>query len=234
MLNSSMALNADEEDFEWEPPSEAEMKVIQARRERQDKISKLMGDYLLKGYRMLSDCCDICGTILLQDKQKKNYCVACQELDSDIDKDNPALNAQAALSQVRERQLASLHPLEADETTATVPEVPPSSRPEHCDGAVSGLRAPPPPLPPPQPRPLPAATSPPLQNPSSVSGSVALTPRPPPHRQDAVDAQDVVLQKLRWATQELQTAVSLESCVQLCGLIRACAETLQSLKHLQD
>lgn len=56
-----MCVCSDEEDFEWEPPSEAEMKVIQARRERQDKISKLMGDYLLKGYRMLSDCCDICG-----------------------------------------------------------------------------------------------------------------------------------------------------------------------------
>lgn len=51
----------DEEDFEWEPPTEAEMKVIQARRERQDKISKLMGDYLLKGYKMLGDCCEVCG-----------------------------------------------------------------------------------------------------------------------------------------------------------------------------
>ncbi|KAJ0061582.1 hypothetical protein NL108_005790, partial [Boleophthalmus pectinirostris] len=28
-------------------------------------------------------------TILLQDRQQKNYCVSCQELDSDIDKDNP-------------------------------------------------------------------------------------------------------------------------------------------------
>ena len=37
------------------------MKVIQARRERQDKISKLMGDYLLKGYKMLGECCDMCG-----------------------------------------------------------------------------------------------------------------------------------------------------------------------------
>lgn len=37
------------------------MKVIQARRERQDKISKLMGDYLLKGYKMLGECCDVCG-----------------------------------------------------------------------------------------------------------------------------------------------------------------------------
>lgn len=54
-------LTPDDEDFEWEPPTEAEMKVIQARRERQDKISKLMGDYLLKGYKMLSECCDTCG-----------------------------------------------------------------------------------------------------------------------------------------------------------------------------
>lgn len=122
----TLLLSPDEEDFEWEPPSEAEMKVIQARRERQDKISKLMGDYLLKGYKMLGDCCDACGvsglyfhrgpvtvvvsrcrsvvygacchvfmcfqTILLQDRQQKNYCVSCQELDSDIDKDNPGIH----------------------------------------------------------------------------------------------------------------------------------------------
>lgn len=31
-------------------------------------------------------------TILLQDKQQKNYCVSCQELDSDIDKDNPGMH----------------------------------------------------------------------------------------------------------------------------------------------
>ncbi|KYO43765.1 Sjoegren syndrome/scleroderma autoantigen 1 [Alligator mississippiensis] len=86
-----MALNAagKDEELGWEPPSEAELKVLQARRERQDRISKLMGEYLLQGYRMLGDCCQDCGTILLQDQQKRLYCVACQELDSDVDKDNP-------------------------------------------------------------------------------------------------------------------------------------------------
>lgn len=118
------------DDFSWEPPTEAETKVLQARRERQDRISRLMGDYLLRGYRMLGETCAECGvrtqasgwgwvvgqaaqafsvlpsepftlrlihalcrsdpqTILLQDKQRKIYCVACQELDSDVDKDNP-------------------------------------------------------------------------------------------------------------------------------------------------
>lgn len=46
---------------EWKPPTEAEMKVLQAKRERSDKISKIMGDYLLKGYKMLGSSCGVCG-----------------------------------------------------------------------------------------------------------------------------------------------------------------------------
>jgi len=50
-----------EEDYEWKPPTEAEMKISQARRERSDRISKIMGSYLLKGYKMLSTQCSKCG-----------------------------------------------------------------------------------------------------------------------------------------------------------------------------
>ncbi|XP_066438664.1 protein ZNRD2 isoform X2 [Eleutherodactylus coqui] len=95
-----------QDDDTWSPPSESDMKLLRARRERQDKISRMMGDYLLKGYRMLGESCDTCGTILLQDRQKKLLCISCQELDSDTEKDNPVLNPQAALSQVREHQLS--------------------------------------------------------------------------------------------------------------------------------
>lgn len=100
----SMALQEDNDT--WAPPSESDMKILRARRERQDKISRMMGDYLLKGYRMLGESCETCGTILLQDRQKKLLCISCQELDSDTEKDNPVLNPQAALSQVREHQLS--------------------------------------------------------------------------------------------------------------------------------
>ena len=34
---------------------------INRTRERSDKISALMGQYLLKGYRMLGSTCDVCG-----------------------------------------------------------------------------------------------------------------------------------------------------------------------------
>ncbi|AWO99909.1 putative arrestin-C-like [Scophthalmus maximus] len=198
-------------DFEWEPPTEAELKVIHARRERQDKISKLMGAYLLKGYRMLGECCDVCGTILLQDRQQKHYCVSCQELDSDVDKDNPALNAQAALSQVRERQLAAQAPALSQEpepnegassSQASVSVAQP--RPEHCEGAAAGGRA----------SLLPPAIS-------------ALQPV-------LQEAEEAVLTKLRWATNQLQSSVSLEASIQLCGLIASCANSLRSLKELSQ
>jgi uncharacterized Zn finger protein (UPF0148 family) len=46
--------------MDWKPLTEAEMKVLQARRERQDKISKIMGEYLLRGYKMLGIVCPKC------------------------------------------------------------------------------------------------------------------------------------------------------------------------------
>uniref|UniRef100_A0A3Q3EK81 Zinc ribbon domain containing 2 n=1 Tax=Labrus bergylta TaxID=56723 RepID=A0A3Q3EK81_9LABR len=218
-----MALNRDDEDYEWEPPTEAEMKVIQARREHQDKISKLMGGYLLKGYKMLGDCCDVCGTILLQDKQQKIYCVSCQELDSDVDKDNPALNAQAALSQVRERQLAAQSPTPSSSSQASV-SVP---RPEHCEGAAAGGRAILPPAAVPLPSPPAATTSLAPARPPVIPQSAAIQPV-------LQEAEEAVLTKLRWATNQLQSSASLEASIQLCSLIASCASSLRSLKELSQ
>ncbi|XP_067400003.1 protein ZNRD2 isoform X2 [Emydura macquarii macquarii] len=171
-----------------------------------------MGDYMLKGYRMLGECCEECGTILLQDKQKKLYCVACQELNSDIDKDNPALNAQAALSQVREHQLAST----TEETTPlgylpAAHQQPPVPRPEHCEGAASGLRA--------------AATA-------ATMPQVLPAPTPTLPANPVAAAEDAILQKLGWASQELKRSPSIELSLQLCSLIRSCAESLKCLKEL--
>lgn len=218
----------DDDDYNWEPPSEAEMKVIQARRERQDKISKLMGDYLLKGYKMLGECCECCGTILLQDKQRKNYCVACQELDSDMDKDNPALNPQAALSQVRERQLASNTEL-ASETPADLSihqlNVP---RPEHCEGAATGLKST---LPAPAPSSQITKVSPPSVSSTPASQPVTSSWKSPSFT-ILEEAEEAVLQKITWATRELQHTSSVESSIQLCSLIRSCTESLRGIRDL--
>ena len=95
---------------DWTPPSEAQMKVIQAKRERSDKISKLMGDYLLKGYKMLATSCSVCYTVELQDRAGLKFCVACQEVDShENSKDDPALSREAAERVVEEQQYTSGH-----------------------------------------------------------------------------------------------------------------------------
>ncbi len=84
------------------------MKVIQAKRERSDKISKLMGDYLLKGYKMLATSCPVCLTVELQDRTGTKFCVACTEVDChETSKDDPALSSQAAERVVEEEAFIS-------------------------------------------------------------------------------------------------------------------------------
>ncbi|KAM9301763.1 protein ZNRD2 [Gastrophryne carolinensis] len=204
-----MALQGD--DDTWSPPSEPDMKVIRARRERQDKISRLMGDYLLKGYRMLGDSCEECGTILLQDRQRKLLCISCQELDSDTEKDNPALNPQAALSQVREQQLSL--------QDAPVPDIASSALPRSNMDSVSVNPVPPPSVPVP---------------PLSVTVSAPSVPVPPSSIPVPIhSAEAALLEKITWATHQLKETSSVEFSSQLCNLIGSCAQTLRSLRDLR-
>lgn len=48
---------------EWRPPTEAEMEQIRRRRERSDRISQIMSQYLLRGYKMLASICQNCDVI---------------------------------------------------------------------------------------------------------------------------------------------------------------------------
>ncbi|XP_004392110.1 PREDICTED: Sjoegren syndrome/scleroderma autoantigen 1-like [Odobenus rosmarus divergens] len=113
-----------------------------------------------------------------------------------------ALNAQAALSQAREHQLASASELPLGSQPAPQPPVP---RPGHCEGAAAGLKA---------------AQGPPL-------------PAVPPNAVVLACTQEALLQKLTWASAELGSSASLETSIQLCSLIQACAEALRSLWQLQ-
>ena len=54
--NSNSSSNPDNE---WKPPTEAEKKVLLAKRERSDKISKRMAEYLLKGKNYLGFQCNL-------------------------------------------------------------------------------------------------------------------------------------------------------------------------------
>ncbi|XP_052058473.1 protein ZNRD2-like isoform X1 [Mytilus californianus] len=107
IMNKSSGMTLD--DYEWQPPTEAERKIIQARRERSDKISSIMGEYLLKGYKMLGSTCQFCETILLETPIGEKYCIACKELDEDtqenipeeFQENNPVFQAEASEQSLR-------------------------------------------------------------------------------------------------------------------------------------
>ena len=86
-------------DDDWVPPSEAEMKILAAKRDRSNKISSLMGRYMLKGHKMLATTCPIpeCQTIEMQDKTGRVYCIACTEVDAvENAKDDPVMASRRA------------------------------------------------------------------------------------------------------------------------------------------
>ncbi|XP_063686188.1 uncharacterized protein LOC134819969 [Bolinopsis microptera] len=65
------------------------------RMERLDRISSLVGNYLLRGYKMLADECETCHTVLLENRRKETYCVGCQEVDLVPDNEQPVVQAPA-------------------------------------------------------------------------------------------------------------------------------------------
>ncbi|VDN13866.1 unnamed protein product [Dibothriocephalus latus] len=67
-------------------------------RARSDKISSIMGGYLLKGWRMLGETCDACDTILLMDREGQTYCIGCSEIDGKHDPPAPAVTSGGGLT----------------------------------------------------------------------------------------------------------------------------------------
>lgn len=227
------------EDYHWKPPTEAELKVLEARRERMDKISNIMGDYLLKGYKMLSDICDVCSTILLEDRQRNKYCIACSEVDTmENVKDNPVLSDVAAQRLVEECQgscemAVPSHSTLSEDTPP--PHPPPPLVPRRATTVISGNA-------------VAAAnvttTSCMVEPPPEGTGSrrsqqqmvveKSVTPASQESSQrDFAAAVQAVQGKMVWATQELKVSSSVEMSIQMCNLIKTCAEAITALNDLR-
>lgn len=191
------------------------MKILEARRERSDKISKLMGDYLLKGYKMLGSVCEKCDTILLEDKQGMKYCIACHELDTDTDKDDPVVSSLAARSLTEERQ-----------------GVPEGSRTFPAASTSSGRRAGSQGQQPPSADPrlgLYETGAKKAAKPAGGSKSLGMLPEP-----DYISTMNTLCEKIKWASEELKISSSVEHSIQLSKLIKASADAMRCLKSSQS
>ncbi|CAG0921389.1 unnamed protein product [Notodromas monacha] len=54
--------------------------AIDVRERHSNKVSRIMGDLLLKGYKMLGSSCEDCSNVLLQDRSGSLLCVSCEEM----------------------------------------------------------------------------------------------------------------------------------------------------------
>jgi uncharacterized Zn finger protein (UPF0148 family) len=87
----------DEEDAEWTPPTPAQMKEMEKRRERSDMYSKKMAEYLLKGWKMLNEYCPETGDVpLMQNREGRKYSVALEKFIDEIETEASAPAATAA------------------------------------------------------------------------------------------------------------------------------------------
>lgn len=247
-----MSIDMTPDDFEWVPPSAAEMKVIQARRERSDKISQLMGEYLLKGYKMLGIVCDICETILLETTSGEKYCIACKELDEDAEKDNPVFqadNSQPKAEEQRHKRSDAISKLLGDYLLKGYKML--DSTCSECDTILLQDRS----------KNYMCVgcefiDKKPDQDQLPVLTSTAKTSNDhretPPNTQDMTKptvtshrsgtqptvatqcstTQDVLQLKIEWATEKLRTSSSVDYSIQLCSLIKTAADAISSLQTI--
>ena len=229
---------------DWAPPTEAQMKVIQAKLERSDKISKLMGDYLLKGYKMLATSCPVCLTVELQDRAGVKFCVACTEVDChETSKDDPALSRHAAERVVEEEAFISRNITETVTSSHTIPVTshsvsPPSVSTQSSLPPLSSLA----PLPTP-PVPMSPATpsshltqgagARPRVSPAAVSVSARRPETEESERDLLTRSLRAVTNTLEQATRELEAGDrDTERRTQTLILIREAANTLLTLKQV--
>ncbi|XP_069975644.1 protein ZNRD2 isoform X3 [Penaeus vannamei] len=205
-----------DDEYSWSPPSEAELKVIEARRERNNKISSLIGQYLLKGYKMLATTCPVCECVLLEDRMKNKYCVGCSEVDADTRKDNPAVSEEAARRAVQEIQ----HRQNQDKESS--PILTPLS---NQNIRVATTQSEPTAL-------LSVATSTSESPPAQATKSVkSLSIHGVDLHEDVTQAVDALREKLTWASKQLNATTSIHEAQTLAVLI---SDTCRAISALRD
>ncbi|XP_068209775.1 protein ZNRD2-like [Palaemon carinicauda] len=213
-----------DEDYSWSPPSEAELKVIEARRERNNKISSVMGQYLLKGYKMLAITCPICDCILLEDRSKNKFCIGCCEVDDDTKKDNPAVSEEAARKAVeeiqhRQCQDKEFSPVIKAEVKVLNQEKPKSSLPGTTTALVSSSS-------------VPTSAVEPQECSQGTQDSKSLTIHGIDISGDVTTAMFALREKLTWAGNQLSATTSVHEARNIAELISECCKAIGALRDL--
>lgn len=207
-----------EDDDSWTPPSEAELKVIEAKRERNNKISMLMGQYLLKGYKMLATTCPVCDCVLLEDRNSSKYCIGCCEVDADTKKDNPAVNEEAARKAVEEIQHRQKQDKEESPFRTELFRLQNSSKTTSNKASTASLSV--------------ATSTTDTHHTKAKINSESLSIHGVDFSEDVPRVMSVLKEKLVWASSQLQATTSVPEARSLAELISESCKAITALRDL--
>uniref|UniRef100_A0A2C9K223 Uncharacterized protein n=1 Tax=Biomphalaria glabrata TaxID=6526 RepID=A0A2C9K223_BIOGL len=210
---------------EWQPPTEAEMKIIKARQERSNKISQIMSTYLLKGYKMLGSVCSEC----------------------DVSFQSKILNPAAASSLAKELSSCGAKSKESAPVTTPLSSVIPSL----SGGDTTGLRLTDSlsdscltPMAAPQPSAMREIKIENLEFEHPSGGVSSLCASDWPHANIAHSGHyshpsgtltrnmDILVDKVEWACQALRDTRDLDYSIRLCQMIKAAGEAINALRKV--
>lgn len=97
---------------------ESSKDIRMKQKSRADIVSQELGQYLLKGYKMLAETCDICGCVLMQDNTRQNHCIGCN-----LDKSNAESKASKSPQQVEVQPSIEAIPLRRDDGPVKLTEI---------------------------------------------------------------------------------------------------------------
>jgi len=202
-----------------------------------------MGQYLLKGYKMLGTCFPVCGTILLRNKQGTDYCVTCNELSSDTDKDNPVVSEETTIDDLSTTAAAAAEQA-ADYTITSVSNTQHDTQRDMMSSTAANNQ------------PLPDISAAAnrlllrLDNPGSAQSDIELGERDVmydsapmtiqrlPISNQILDSRlmsetvTAVESRINWANRQLSNSTQIEQITSLCDLIQKCLLTLKMIKGL--
>ncbi|CAL4122388.1 unnamed protein product, partial [Meganyctiphanes norvegica] len=226
-----------DDDYSWSPPSEAEQKVIEARRERNNKISSIMGQYLLKGYKMLAITCPTCDLVILGDKQLRKVRSPYSDIDQSRNNMKSPVSEEAARKTIEEthhrnpvqqdKPINSVGDISQGFTLPTVQQKPSGSSQSNNNSIYQAQNN--------YYDNRPATSN--LGNGVSADSEDNISVKSLKFncselQVDLNSALSAVRDKMVWATQQLQSSSSVENSQQLIGLITESCKAITALQHL--
>lgn len=171
----------------------------------------------------------------MQEKNSGEYCVTCNEMTSETDKDDPAVSATAAEAAIKEKEQVTVTVQNGAASSCSSedynPNPPAILKPhknresQYINWQLIGDHN----------KPQSESMETNVLQPTNTTKIPAIaTPSTQSSLENIQNSINVINEKLSWATCELSDSSSTDRCIQLCSVIKICSEALVALNGVKN